>query len=75
MFWREKAGFDRSDKAETFAKSPLVAPAQAGAQSEATLQLKLTGPENAQPYDLYWISRIRKIDRQAKLGFACPLMV
>ncbi|MDO5639429.1 MAG: hypothetical protein Q4G28_06115 [Neisseria sp.] len=47
-----------------------VVPAQAGAQSEATLQLKLVSSENAQPNGSFWIFRIRKMERQAKLHFA-----
>ncbi|MDO5640163.1 MAG: hypothetical protein Q4G28_09880 [Neisseria sp.] len=47
-----------------------VAPAQAGAQSEAKLQLELASFENLQPNDSSWIFRIRKIGGQAKLCFA-----
>ena len=47
----------------------LVAPAQAGAQSEATLQLKFSHPENIQTNDLLDFQDL-KTDRQATLHFA-----
>ncbi|MDO5639619.1 MAG: hypothetical protein Q4G28_07085 [Neisseria sp.] len=47
-----------------------VAPAQAGAQPEAQLQLKLSSSGNLQPQNSSWIFGIRKIGRQAKPRFA-----